>query len=173
MREGIQMQEKAQIPSIQNHRKLYSIFHLVNLMSLHSVLDFGSSLARGTMFSRRYWRNHQEHIDISQEVRLDTFDVFGVCKFPVYRQLYDNIYCELEKALATTYDMVAFVDILPFIDEDVFLSLCSLFCSHCSLLLIQVPTESEFAPEKLYKLGRCVRTSIVTYDYMVIWTNNN
>lgn len=158
---------------IQDYRKLYAIFHLVNLMGLHSVLDFGGSLARGTMFSRRYWRNWEEHIDISQEVRLDSFDVFDACKFPIYRQLYHNIYRELEEALAESYDMVAFVDVIPFIETDVFLSLCNLFRSRCSLLLIQLPTEVDFPLEELHKLGHCVQTSIVAYDYMVIWTNRN
>lgn len=156
---------------IRDHRKLYAIFHLVYLMKLHSVLDFGGSLARGTMFSRRYWKNEQEHIDISQKVKLDSFDVFDVCKFPVYQKLYNTIYHELDEVLVETYDMVSFVDVLPFMETDVFLALCNLFCSQCSVLLIQIPKEIDFPLEELYKLGQCVRTSIVDYDYMVIWTN--
>ncbi|MCH5268290.1 MAG: hypothetical protein J1E62_08105 [Lachnospiraceae bacterium] len=158
---------------IRDHKKLCAMFHLVNLMGLHSVLDFGGSLARGNMFSRRYWKNSDNHIDISQTVRLDSFDIFDACKFPVYQQLYHNIYHELDEVMANFYDMATFIDIIPFMETDVFLSLCDLFRSRCSLLVLQLPPETNFPLEELHQLGHCVPTRIVGYDYMVIWTNRD
>lgn len=157
--------------TLKDYRKLYGLFHTANLLKANSILDFGGSLARSTIFSRRYWTSWLEHMDIPPETRLDSFDLFGACQFPVYGQVYDNIYQELDNVLANYYGIAALIDVIPYIEADVLLELLSLLREHCSCLLLQFSGEPDFPLERLHNLGHCMQATFAAYDYIVIQTS--
>ncbi len=156
--------------AITDHRKLYGLFHIVHLLNPDSILDFGGSLARNTMFSRRYWLNTEKHMDIPRESRLDSFDLFHVCHFPVFQQVYNHIYNDIEEILTEHYDIIVFIDIIPWLEQDVLLDLLDALKPCCSCFLIQFQGGLSFPAKRLESLGSCMNAVFNEYGYLVIQT---
>lgn len=153
---------------ITNYDIPAGLFMIEPLLHPHSILDFGAALSRCNMYSRRYWLSWTEHIDIPEDTTLDAFDLFGTCRFPIYRKVYSNILTNLEEIAYRRYDLIVLTDIIPYLDTDV-LSEILVYLSHQTPnILIQLPVSGTLPATVLSMPETVSSCQFCGFDYALL-----
>lgn len=153
---------------ITNYDIPAGLFMIEPILHPHSILDFGAALSRCNMYSRRYWLSWTEHIDIPTDTILDAFDLFGTCRFPIYRKVYSNILTDLDELSSKRYDLIVLTDVIPYLDTDILSQILVYLKQLTPNLLIQLPASGTFPAAALSMLGCVSLCQFSGYDYALL-----
>lgn len=153
---------------ITNYDIPAGLFMITPILHPRSILDFGAALSRCNMYSRRYWLSWTEHIDISQDIILDAFDLFGTCSFPIYGKVYSHILTNLDEITPGRYDLIVLTDIIPYLDTDVFSEILVYLKHQVPNILIQLPASGTFPSAALSTIGNVSHCQFSGFDYALL-----